>query len=417
MNPGSGTGITRSEEDLRLRREELFRQFNDIASPADALRLQLAMVEEIKLAEAVINVDKSSPEYDHRQLIRRMGDAVAWSSLHPYAIRQLYAGAGAPPNLSNQTGLDLTLEAAQECTAKGVFVVICDITCCLGTGDVVAITDRERPLLIECGNPRYAKTPRKKRQMQRASAASQQLSTGMAQWPDRSTPTVTLAIDTPVEHIFEAVERAIQTAMRSGHGVERPSADQEVFALRTDTTDDPSVCDSLGSGLGGLRAFGLTELHDRRPSPRVAPPHVWPIGADCRQAVIEGDVLVGHVVNIDAFNGPAEGDIRLLGAQKAQEAIWIKAESGEEAFLLQPGLIEELFGNYQTVHSTIQTMLDTVGRKGVLPPDTVSPESREERALSDDELDAIPQHLLDDARQRAERLATNERPPDGETEN
>lgn len=416
MNPGSGTGITRSEEDLHLRREELFRQFDDIASPADALRLQLAMVEEIKLAEAVIEVDKSSPEYDHRQLIRRMGDAVAWSSLHPYAIRQLYAGAGAPPNLSNQAGLDLTLEAAQECTAKGVFVVICDITYCLGTGDVVAITDRECPLLIECGNPRYAKTPRKKRQIQRATAVSRQLSTGMAQWPDRSAPTVTLAIDTPVEHIFEAVEQAIQTAMRNGHGVERPNADQEVFALRADTTGDPSVFDSLGSGFGDLRAFGLTELHDRRPSPRVAPPHVWPISANCRQAVIEGDVLVGHVVNIDAFNGPTEGDIRLLGADKAKGAIWIKAESGEEAFLLQPGLVEELLGNYQTVHSTIQTMLDTVGRKGALPPDAVGPESREERALSDDELAAIPQHLLDDARRRAERLATNERPPDGETE-
>jgi hypothetical protein len=83
-----GAEPPRSERKLRERRLALFEQFEEMGSVADLLDLQLSLAEEIKHAERVISRDRDAPEYDHRQLLRMLGDAIAWRCLHPYTIRQ-----------------------------------------------------------------------------------------------------------------------------------------------------------------------------------------------------------------------------------------------------------------------------------------------------------------------------------------
>lgn len=393
----------RSAEALRRRRTELYIQFEEVGSAAEQLDLQLALAEEIRLAEAAIAFDRHCPEYDHRQLIRMLGDAIAWRSLHPYTIRQLHHRAGAPPNLRKQTGFQQTVETAEAVTERGVPVVICDLTYCLGTGDIVAVIDPERPMLIECGNPRYAKTPRKVRQTLRADAALEQLNTGAAQWPDRGQPTLTVEVATPSEHVYETVERAIRAALEDGNAVRIPNPDQAVFAHCTETDIDGAATDTVWA-LVGECAFGVTSLHERLPNPRIAPPHVWPIEFDCRCAVIEGDVVVGHLVRIGAFDGPSQGSARLLGADMSGGGVYVKAENAAEACAILPGLFEELLGNYQTVQSSTRLMLEAVM--------ATEGDSRREDActeLSDqgaaDEIGPTPDGLPADLRQWAARQA------------
>lgn len=395
-----------AEQELRQRRDDLFDQFDAVGSAAEQLDLQLAIAAEIQLAEAAIEVDRDCPEFDHRQLMRKLGDAIAWRSLHPYTIRQLHHGAGAPPSISKQAGFQQTVEAAEAVTERGIPVVICDLTYCLGTGDVVAVIDPELPMLIECGNPRYTKSARKVRQTLRAEAALEQLKTGVAQWPGRAQPTVTVEAHTPSEHVYEALERAIRSALETGVAVGIPNPDQAVFALRDDGDFDTgvaSVMDLVGP-LVGECAVGFTLLHERLPSPRIAPPHVWPIAADCRRAVIEGEVIVGHMVRVAAFDGPSRGSARLLGAEPRNDGIYIKAENAVEACGIMPGLFDQLLGNHETVLSSIGLMLETVDaadldRRERRLPDGAVPEP------SSGELGGVASGFLNQLIGRAEELA------------
>jgi hypothetical protein len=399
--------LARSEDELRRRRDELFEQFEAVESAADQLDLQLALAEEIKLAEGAIALDRDCPEYDHRQLMRMLGDAIAWRSLHPYTIRQLHHRAGAPPNLGKQAGFQQTVEASAAFTERRIPVVICDLTYCLGTGDVVAITDRERPMLIECGNPRYARTPRKIRQTLRADAALEQLRTGVAQWPNRTMPTLTVEVATPSEHIYETVSRAIYSAQENGTAVLFPNPDQAVFAYREDKLCEGGESDMARTLLGQC-AFAVTELHNRRPSPRVAPPHVWPINAECRRAVIEGEVIVGHLVRVGAFDGPSRGPVRLLGVDASGDGILVNAENSAEACAILPGLFEELLGNYQTVPSSIDVMLGTLlaAEDGKPEPPGASPGSKFDAGSSEDV--GPLSEIVEELHRRAGRLAESQ---------
>jgi hypothetical protein len=161
----------RSEDERRTVRAELFWRFESVDSRAGLLDLQLAMIEEIKIAEIALTRDRKSPERDHRHPIRLLGDALAWRLLHPYAIRHLYTGDAAPPNLSNQQGLDATIDMARKVSDKGQPALIADLTYCIGTGDVIACADPERPLIMESGGrPSGSSSSRKGRQRRRRAA-------------------------------------------------------------------------------------------------------------------------------------------------------------------------------------------------------------------------------------------------------
>jgi hypothetical protein len=379
--------------------------FESLETPADLLGLQLALVGEIEIAERAIASAGDSGERAHRQLIRGLGDAVAWRCLHPYAIRQLHFSAGAPPSLSNQAGLGLTLECAEEFTQRGVPVVVCDVTNCLGTGDVVAVTNPEVPMVIECGNPRYSQTPRKRRQALRADAALEQLRSGEANWPERSLPTRTIEVSTPTHNLYEAVESAIQRSITGETAIELPNDDQIVFAIAADSPLSSGIFDELAVDPSDY-AFGITTLYERLPSPRISPPHVWPIKADCRRAVIESDVIVGHLVRLAAFDGPANGAARLLGAERRGDGIYIRAENGEEACVVLPGPIEDLLGNFQTVESSIEAMLETLdsAQKMRYSEDgTVGPEEEDGRSTPPPggEFPGVPPDLLRDLERRS----------------
>lgn len=377
----------------------MLRRFDAVDSAADVLDLQLALVDEIKTAEHAISLDRSSPEHLHRHLTRRIGDAIAWFCLHPYSIRQLYLGAAAPPNISRQDGFSVTLEAAEAVTSRGIPALISDVTYCLGTGDVVVADDPERPSIIECGNPHFATTRRKQRQEQRANAALAQLRDGVARWPGRPLPTITKEVSSEQEHVFDAVADAVESASKDLSAVRRVDDRQIVFALSADCeVEDLAQVGELGDQLD-MPAFVISSAHDRRPTPRLAPPYIWPISAECRTLVSEADVLVGQVVDLAALDGRSLGDARLLEVQRRRDAVFITAERGQTAFLITPDPIFEALGNFESLDSMASTLLgglsDVAGEPDGPGPgasDTVPAEW------------GIPDDLVDALRERAERL-------------
>jgi hypothetical protein len=227
----------------------------------------------------------------------------------------------------------------------------------------------------------------------------------VAQWPNRLTPTLTVEVATPFEHVYETVERTIYSAQEGGSALLIPNPDQAVFAYREDKVAGSGESDTALALLGQC-AFAVTELHNRRPSPQIAPPHVWPIDSECRRAVIEGEVVVGHLVRVAAFDGPSLGPARLLGVDANGDGISVMAKNSEGACAVLPGLFEELLGNYQTVPSSIDVMLRTVlaAEEGKPEPPGASPGSSTVDAGSSEDVGPLSK-ILEELCRRAESQA------------
>lgn len=365
---------SRDATQLRSIREELYERFDRLATPKDLFELQLAVVGEIKAAEEAIAAERTSPERVHRHLVRLIGDSLCWRYLHPYTIRQLHHDAGSPPNLSNQSGFDLTLEVAKQVCDRGHPALISDLTYVLGTADIVLAVDAEYPILIECGgNPRYFNRGRKKRQAERANAALTQLREGINHWPDRSIPTKTVELDLEITSVFGELESAILEA-RATKGCSTVHIEDEQFVFAIDDAAEPEEISFVADDfdLDGY-IVSLSEIRERHRNPRVAPPHVWPLAAESRVAVIEGDVHVGHAINLSALVGLRSGESKIVGLHSHEESVWVRAEHKGEPFVLGPGILAEALGTYQSFGSTADLILGTLGqvedvRKDQPPP-------------------------------------------------
>lgn len=157
-----------SEGDRKARQTQqlvsLIEEFEGLQSANSILRFQARLADAIIEAEPTAFADRSSPERDHLRRLRLLGDGLAWNLLHPYTIRQLAKNSAGPPSIGNQEGFPATMKLAQEWAARGMPVLVCDLTNCLRVADVAVCADHERPLLLTAAmrtSPRAAtRTPR-----------------------------------------------------------------------------------------------------------------------------------------------------------------------------------------------------------------------------------------------------------------
>jgi hypothetical protein len=361
------------EVDLWDEREGLFDAYEAIDGVDASLNFQLKLAAAIERREPAAFVDSRQEARDHLRLLRLLGDGLAWRYLHPYVIRQLAKNPAPPPALGSQgKGFGDTLAVASEITQAGGLVLISDLTHCLRIGDLVVCNDPERPMLVECGgHPAYIHKGRKARQMQRANAVLELLRTGDATLAGDRLPTKTLALSAPTEHTWPVVDRVVNNAAQNGFAYEYASPSDLIFAL--DADNGKVGLERLG-GLTTSMSRPVIETYTRlldRPSARTPPCTVWDISAESRVLVFQGGVIVGHVVDVDAFVGRCRHGAtisKVLGAPKQIEGFGVSVN--DEAVTASSEFLGDVLLGFATIESTAEAMLEGVlAAVAVLLPD------------------------------------------------
>ena len=353
---------------MRNIRVELLRQLDEIDGAAALWSFQRRLTDEIISAEPRAFADRRSPERDHLRLLRLFGDALAWRLLHPHTIRQLGKNSGKPPALYNQKGLPRTLELAESICTAGEPALVADLTFCLRVSDVIVCTDPECPRLIESGgHPAYINRGRKGRQKRRADAITQLLRDGEATLFGDEATSVTIEIRGQLKTSHAAIGEAISLWSEGQPGVVEHGPADLIVAVSGDGDEDlPTqahvALDAMRERSEGQGHLGIG-VHLRlleRPDSLLPPPHVWPLDRLQREALIEGDVAIIHLVDLHAFVGEGSRGLGRVSeiTTNGEEVVGFVVEAAGNPVHLSPRHLNDVLYAFQTIESARDSMVE-----------------------------------------------------------
>jgi len=296
-------------------RRQLIAEFVALPGEGDVILWQRA------LAEALVNAELNHEHHEkvlikhHRHLLRIIGDALVYELLPSHTIRTLGKGPrAAPPGIASQgADFDFVFECAERLRAQGIVPIIADLTTLINTGDVIG-WNGSGIVALECKNrpvpERLATSGRLARQRARGEAAEAYLRSSVLEEEGIVRQAVDFDIPDPA---WVDLEGAILEADQSQAG----------FAVRElGKGDVVLVCtarmasvEDLGPAIPDTRDYGTPMMVNLRESLyssdfRVQPPTAYPLTADYRHRLLEGQILIYRFV-----------DVELLGASFIHDGI------------------------------------------------------------------------------------------------
>ncbi|HMH54305.1 MAG TPA: hypothetical protein VK548_28985 [Candidatus Acidoferrum sp.] len=337
-------------------RTRLLLELEQSSSVSQLAEFQVHLKDEIIRAESNRGAGRHHLEVkEHLFRLRLLGDSLAWRLLHRHAIRNLAKNDGRPPRLSDRRHeIENCMAAVRWLSTEGISAICTDLTHCLRIGDVIIVRHPEIPEILEfkarVRDDRYRHQGRAGRQLHRMEKTIEYLSRGAAQFRDESIARMSLEIDLRAKHDFLQVGSVAATALRDGASTEMLRPRQWLGACRLGCepiapaearqfTDLRLCIGSLADALPNL-------LHE------VPPPLNWPISLDLRRALMEGELVLFHIV-----------DPRLLETERIRRVLFdrrgngaFEVDAGGNTFQCSDYFLRQLLYGFQTPDSVAETM-------------------------------------------------------------
>ena len=353
------------EDELADIRSDLFAMADQVDSAESFLGVQLAIADEIVRCEAMLESDEADEYRWHIHTLRLYVDGLAWTALHPFTIIQLSKNPPAPPRLSHQLdAFRQVREAAEECAAEGVPVLICDLTHCLRMGDLVVCYDPETPQIVECKSnfkPEFIMRGRTGRQLSRAMETLRYLHTGTAKVYGEEKPRRVIEPGTEFTYTWDSLERTVSMSADGEVGVVCPSPNEIICVYPPER--ELELTEEVREALGGFRrcygGFHTWAINDV--CCRLASPFVWPLPSDVRFSLLECDTVVVHMIDIEHFLDvdTAGGRIsKLLAREDEVDGCCFVIDVGGVESYGSAFYLDEVVYGFQTIESTAQCMVD-----------------------------------------------------------
>jgi hypothetical protein len=175
--------------------------------------------------------------------------------------------------------------------------------------------------------------------------------------------TTTLSIATTVTHTFDAIAVAMEGQAQDGAGWAQSGEADVVIVLdaRDEDFDFPEAAQTV-IGAMGRPAIGVHLRLLERPSAMLSPPHVWPLSRDHRTSLVEGDVILVHMVDLDAFVGPSAqglGALTTVRTSKDEVLGYVVDVDDKSAHVSSRFMDDVLFG-FQTIDATRDQIIEGV---------------------------------------------------------
>jgi hypothetical protein len=326
--------------------------------PATLFELQVRLAREIRASEPLDGEDEGW----HRRRLRNIGDAIAWRTLTPHAIRNLSVPGTKPPALSGQgAAFDHVLETGRLASGKGMAVIIADVTNCISTGDLAICGDPDAPYIVECKlsarSPSTWMQGRRGRQFSRAKAVGTYLDKGRGLVP--GTPMEKFAVEVAVEaeHNWEHINAAVLSALSAGTGLVR--LDQEIiWAKRPDDDAEArlGIADIFPRGTPVLIGCHSALLTDD--APHAHPPLTWQVDRGVAVALAELDIVVCHALDSRIFSKFITERARLGDVVEVAPGVsGVAATVDGKPTVLGPRFLVDVLYGFETVASGANHML------------------------------------------------------------
>jgi hypothetical protein len=352
-------------------RRELAEELAGVDSAEAMWAFQRNLADRIREAERLQKECRQPQTEWHLHLLRVIGDSLAWTVLHGHTIRQLAKNAGRPPWLIDQgRAFDDTLAMAERAAKRGMPVLVADLTNCIRIGDLILCGDPEHPGIVECksgkARPVFEHQGRKGRQLRRMQRTSRYLKDGA--WADDSTGKTLLTVPTSVQPVYNwwAVTRAANTALTSGIASCLISPDELLLAYSGEGSVDAIEEEVAKSGFDSKGAtVGLHMVPIEAASPDVPPPLVWEIPNHLRFPLLEGDVVLVHLLQRRTFLRRLSDAVTVVDIDvvtEHSEDLAYKVRVGEAETVCSSNFTKRVLYRFETVESVALAMSELATR-------------------------------------------------------
>lgn len=359
--------IMKLKDLLKSKRKSILTQMHRIRSAKALYEIQKKISEEIKNSEKFIKKDASGEYKWNIHLLRCCCDAIVWKLLQMHTIRQLMRNPSPPQSLSNQgEAFDLTLKAAKEYSDKGLPVIIADITNCIKIGDIIVCTDSEIPTIMECKRGRHPPEKlmqgRIGRQFSRAMGTLEYLTHGQAKIFGESEGRVAFETTVDVKYNWKIINKTVKETLKKGVGFGVINNYDVIWALKNYDEDVyvpeeiKDLISKFKTPIVGCHIRAIEELEFLIP-----PPPAWPIDLECQIALMEGDVILFHMIDSDRFLQIEKpyGKIKaiLSGKDSTKEYCFVVKVKDHYKRLSSRFLDEVVYG-YASIESIAEIMIE-----------------------------------------------------------
>jgi len=359
-----------STNDLKDKRKSIFEKCKNCSSPLELLLVQEDIYNNILDSENRIKSNSKQKKYYKFNIekLRLFCDGLAWSVIHPHAIRQLAKSTSKPPSLNDQKHFfhRIFKYSFDYLKKHDVPIMLADLTNIIKTGDLILCSDPEYPTIVEYKNklpsPEKFLLGRIGRQVSKGITTSKYLKNNEAKiFGD---PKLNLCIPTlhKAERNWERVTIVCEAAMKSKKGVHfEKLSDYEIIGAHIDGKE-AEVSDLINnffqqSGLSTSRIYlgtssGLMNMFDGLfPSPLV-----WPIPQKFSFCILEDEITVVHAITSQAFEYVSEDGYQLKILPQNDFPIIVSKNGKDYPFSLR--FIYDVLYGFETVESCIKGLID-----------------------------------------------------------
>lgn len=354
------------KDSLHAQRQRLFQLLQDGDSPPAAARFQEALFDAIVSAERGLKTATDrSPLLDHIRRCRAYGDALAWLTIAPHAIRQLAKNPrGAPPGLFDQGDAARgALDVVKACADKGVPAIYTDLTNCLKISDVVVSADPDVPHLLELKTRKSAPvrfSKREQRQVGRMEATAQYLMTDRTEVDGRPGLAVTSTLGR--QYLWSDLQPICDEALKVGSHVEPLSPHQVVIAYQVDS-NLPDLESAFSRFAGSPVYIGFHSDPLTKDWPNIPPPFVWDLTPEVRFSLMERTLVLVNLIKPSAFVGVSHESGVISDAHVAVEgggAGGLKVDYGGEEVVVRSNFVNSALYAWETVESAGRSAIEAV---------------------------------------------------------
>ncbi len=350
--------MTIDTNQLRSERNKLFQQCVRVDSFQELLETQLAIADSIRRAERLLKGERDTGLQFYIERLRLYADGLVWLVLHPHVVRQLAKNADVSKSLLDQReGFELVLQSARNHFKKlRVPVFIADITNVIKIGDLIVVTNREAPMIVESKKrlpkPQHLMQGRIGRQVSRAMGTLKYLRDGSAKVYGDDHYRHTIETPYKAQRNWEIVDKVCADGLHDGWAENKVSEHEVMWAYAKGQEhrlqpeirqwDKRDSVQFLGTSLG------LMNMRDGL----FPPPGVWPISTEARFALLEEDVVLVHLLYGSAFEHRSETG-ESIRVDSERDFPVIVTTGGKEYPLSRRFIYDVLYG-FETVGSCIE---------------------------------------------------------------
>ena len=357
----------RSENELRQARRALFEAFPRNPTAEDAVRFQKLLAHEILTTEGEQRVEREPIRRNHLRAVRLYGDAIAYTLLSRYAIRQLSRNTGKPPHLTGQgDAFQLVLDCACAIAERGVPPLLADLTNVVKNSDLLGCVDPDLPIIIECKLSKvkeatFERQGRRGRQLARFESIGEFLRNGRGRIFGEDTERCTIEVTHIPRFSYDVVDEIVASALKHRPVAVTPSPDElYAAALCGEIADTASAIARLRGEPGEQIALASSLDPLRSGTWDVPPPILWAIGPAARWALMEGDVAISHTMRVQALVGTSRNNLRVNSVVALPGRVpWgYEILVGHESLTMSANIVLDVVYCHETIESAGEKLLE-----------------------------------------------------------